>query len=153
MSLPVYRPARSESGAHPSVNEYVAGAAITEGYFVKLSTDGKIDENSATALTAEGVLGIALNAAAADGDAVRVLEATPDQVFSGAVAIGTWSQASVGDVVNIHQTGLDIASPTQPMAKILSLDPTDDDPSGTRRVLFSVDPTHSQAPGGLKAAT
>lgn len=153
MALPVYRPAQSASGAHPRIRPHVSGAAITANTFVKKSTDGYIDPCADPAVVANGILGLALNAASGAGEVVLVCECTPDQVYSGKVDTGTWTVADEGKICDLNSTGLDIDLTTAPTAMLIGLDETDDDSSGTRRVLFSIINTVSQAPGGGKGQT
>jgi len=72
----MYNPRVVKKSAEATVLTLEAGEAIAKNDFVTLLTDGQIE---ATA-TGEGIFGIALEAASASGDSIRVLRAHPGMV-------------------------------------------------------------------------
>lgn len=144
MALPAYRVAQGLIDGREK-RQYTAGATITKNTFVTLQTDGKVDPSGDN--PAGAVVGLALEAAT-DGDSVLVACAVPGVVYSAAVKSGTWAQAEVGNPCQLDITGLVIGTPGNSTAIPVGLDETDDDASGTRRVLFHIPPAKSHAVGG-----
>lgn len=72
----MYNPRVVKKSAEATVLTMVAGEAIAKNDFVTLLTDGEIEASA----TGEGIFGIALEAAAAKGDSIRVLRAHPGMV-------------------------------------------------------------------------
>lgn len=148
MALPNFRVAQGNpDGSY--IRSYTSGAAVVAGNFVTLQTDGFVDPS---ANDEDKALGVALNAASGAGETVLVATAMPGVVFSGTVKTGTWNANLVGDHLQLDTDGVDLSAAANNIAQIQGLDATDDDSSGTRRVLFSVPPSASQAPGGGAAS-
>lgn len=136
MALPDIRVCQTSHGGHPQVREFTAGAAITANSFVTWADDGEIDEIGDAGAT---ILGLALNAAAAQGDKVLVAIAEPGTVFSAKVKTGTWAAEMIGEQQQLDHDGVDLG--TAGTAITLGLDETDDTAAGTRRVLITFEHT------------
>lgn len=84
-------------------NKYVAGAEINPGDFVQKSSDGKIDP----ATSASVCCGVALDRAAADGDAVTVADDPNQRFIVQADGADIDTQTDVGLLYNILPTAAD----------------------------------------------
>jgi hypothetical protein len=145
MALPNYRVAQTDHGGPPSVRQYTAGATTVAGNLVLMQDDGKVDPIAADAAH---VLGVALEASA-DTETVLVALATPGTIFSATVKSGTYATTLVGEFIQTDTDGVDVdQAAADNAARLLGLDETDDDSTGTRRVLIDFPSANSQAPGG-----
>jgi len=72
----MYNPRVVKKDAEATVLTLTAGEAIAVNDFVSILTDGEVEVTAA----GEGIFGIALEAAAAKGDEIRVLRAHPGMV-------------------------------------------------------------------------
>jgi hypothetical protein len=104
----------SPYGAVLSAKEYVAGAAVYPGDFVKMSGDGKIDPASA----GDALLGVALGLAAADGQRVLVAD-HPDQRF---LVQSDSADIDVQDDINLNYNIVATAANTTYKASRMELD-------------------------------
>lgn len=157
MALPQFRVAGSVSGGAPRTQPYAVPTTPTNpwllGGLVSLTgTNNEIDGVADD--PAGGILGIALAPSAGNEDKdILVQELTPDTIISGAVTEGTYTADSDYDHAGVQYVpgtdthGVKLA-PTNDKFNIRGLDQTDDDSSGTRRVLLSVLASASQAAGG-----
>jgi hypothetical protein len=142
MALPKVRVAGTRSGGNPPVEEFTAGAAIASvGLWVRINADNKVDPGAAGD---DSVLGISASTAAADGDAVLVVLATEDVIFSAESAAASGTYDDRGDFCDLAASSeLDLTAGTDELFKIIGADPTE--PAANQRFLVSVNPVNSQA--------
>lgn len=147
MPLPAYRVAQTISGNSPITKVFEAGGTITANTFVILGAAGTV---TTIADDAAAITGLALNAATS-GQAVTVVLAHPDVIFSGNVSTGApYALSDMGSAFAVDVAGIDLDDATGGVSAIIhGLDATDSTATAGTRVLFSVkNLAYQGGPGG-----